>query len=295
MKHLFLLCFCWLGWAGWVANARQVNPEQPTTLHETIYTASDSLEVVDLLRKYSDSSASDDVLAFARHFIGRPYVAHTLEVADPECLVVNLQGLDCTTYVETVLALTMTKRQKSDKFADFCRNLERIRYFNGRRSGYLSRLHYFTWWMHDNLQKGVVTEVPVGRKFRAPIKVNNYYMSRHASAYKMLVAHPEWTDSIRALERKFNGPDGYYLSEEHTALGKAYLGEIQNGDIIAIVTTKAGLDYSHLGFAVWGKDGCLHLLNASSLYDHVVEDKNTLRKYLARQKSATGIRLLRLR
>ena len=52
-------------------------------------------------------SATNFPLHFARLFIGRPYVAHTLEVADPERLVVNTRQLDCTTLVENVTALTL--------------------------------------------------------------------------------------------------------------------------------------------------------------------------------------------
>ena len=35
--------------------------------------------------------------------------------------------------------------------------------------------------------------------------------------------------------------------------------------LLAITTSKKGLDIAHLGFAVWRKDG-LHLLNASQLH-----------------------------
>lgn len=259
---------------------------------ETVYTSRDSAEVVRLLRS---DTGKNDVLFFARHFIGRPYVAHTLEVADPEKLVVNLRGLDCTTLVETVCALAMTKRQGSDKFADFCENLERLRYWGGRRDGYRSRLHYFTWWMHDNMDKGIVEEVSDPTHFIAPVEVRNNYMSSHADKYKILAAHPAWVSDIAALERKYNGPDGFYLPERLTNLSRQQLQCVEDGDIVAIVTTKAGLDYSHLGFAVWGKDGKLHLLNASMVYKKVVEDVVMLHDYLARYKTSVGIRLLRLR
>ena len=43
------------------------------------------------------------------------------------------------------------------------------------------------------------------------------------------------------------------LPEANTSLGKAQLSNIQDGDIIAIVTTKKGIDYSHLGFCCMGK------------------------------------------
>lgn len=270
-----------------------VAPTTSDSLKNVHYTAADSAEVVQLLRAKVEGES--DVLFYARHFIGRPYVGATLEICDPEQLVVNLRELDCTTFAETVLALTMTKRQQQTSFAAYCHNLERLRYRNGQMNGYLSRLHYFTWWMHDNVRLGLVADVSQGQPHAtAPINVRDNYMSTHATAYKFLAAHPEWTDSIAALERAENGPDGYYIPEQFTNLPASKLTEVRDGDLLAIVTTKAGLDYSHLGFAAWGKDGRLHLLNASSVYHRVVEDTVTLHDYLARRKTSVGIRPLRL-
>jgi len=279
--------------AGIVCRTDSAQPEAAAfDLHRAVYVPEDSARVIALL---ADTSRTPDVLSYARCFLGKPYVAHTLEVADPEQLVVNLRQLDCTTLVETVLALTLTRRQGADSFEAFCRNLERLRYRGGRMDGYLSRLHYFTWWMHDAMDKGLMEEVCDKRHCTARMNVRNSYMSQHPDRYKMLASHPEWTDSIRRLEEAHNGPDGCYLPKSATRLGRDKLGFIRDGDLVAIVTSKAGLDYSHLGFAVWGKDGKLHLLNASSLRKKVVEEPMTLFEYLQRQKSATGIRLLRLR
>lgn len=268
-------------------------PPLSDSLKNVHYTAADSVEVVQLLRTKVEGTS--DVLFYARHFIGRPYVAATLEVCDPEQLVVNLRELDCTTLVETVLALTITKRERQTTFAAYCHNLQRLRYRDGRLNGYLSRLHYFTWWMHDNVRLGLLADVAQGQPHATvPITVRNNYMSTHASAYKFLAAHPAWTDSIAAMERAENGRDGYYIPENYIALPPSKLTEVCDGDLLAIVTTKAGLDYSHLGFAVWGKDGRLHLLNASSVYHRVVEDTVTLHDYLLRRKTSVGIRPLRL-
>ena len=55
------------------------------------------------------------LIAVGKTFFGIPYVAKTLEIGTTEALVVNLQGLDCTTYVENVLAFgTMVRNQKTD-------------------------------------------------------------------------------------------------------------------------------------------------------------------------------------
>ena len=67
---------------------------------------------------------------------------------------------------------------------------------------------------------------------------------------------------------------------------------MRDGDIIAITCQKPGLDIAHLGFAVWQKDG-LHLLNASQIHKRVVEEPMTLRQYLEKHPSHTGIRIVR--
>ena len=260
-------------------------------INDIVYSKVDSVEIISLLR---ENSGEQDVIYYAKRLLGRPYVAHTLEIADPEKLVVNLRELDCTTLVETVCALALTKRQNSDKFADYCRNLERLRYFNGRRDGYCSRLHYFSWWMKDNIQRGWVEEVSDSILFSQPMLVRNYYMSRFPQKYKFLKSKPKRQHVIANLEKKYNGRDGWYLPKSKTGLSRQQLSCIRDGDIIAIVTSKAGLDYSHLGFAVWGKDGKLHLLNASMVKGKVIEDGQTLEMYLNRYKHAKGIKVLRL-
>lgn len=193
------------------------------------------------------------------------------------------------------MALAMTKREGKTSFADYCRNLCRLRYRGGKLDGYLSRLHYFTWWMHDHLDRGLIEEVKNDRYFTTPIRVDNHYMSLHADKYRLLREHPEWVDSVRAMENRYNGPDGTYLSEKWVGLSRKELSCIENGDLIAIVTRKDGLDYSHLGLAVWGRDGLLHLLNASSIHHKVVEEPKTLRQYLREHPSSIGIRVFRLK
>ena len=51
-------------------------------------------------------------------------VGKTLEVNPVEELVVNLRELDCTTFVETVLALTLTTREGGQKWDDYCQTLK---------------------------------------------------------------------------------------------------------------------------------------------------------------------------
>ena len=143
--------------------------------------ATDAAEVQRLL---SDKSLKTP-LDFARKFLGRPYVAATLEVADPEQVVVNLQGLDCATLVETSQALAMTRREGKTDVASYIRNLEKIRYFDGKNRGYTSRLHYLSFWMADLTKRKVAKEVVLPQTLTLPLEIRLNYMSTHANALSM--------------------------------------------------------------------------------------------------------------
>lgn len=264
---------------------------QDNDLSRVIYSSVDSILVEQLL--HDDNVGDNPVLYYARYFVGKPYVVHTLEKSDPERLVVNLRELDCTTLIETVGALSMAKSANDTTFQGYCKALEKMRYFDGKMNGYCSRLHYFTWWICDNLSKSIVEEVSDGIYTVTPLIVNNYYMSLFPQKYKYLKGNSERVAAIKKLEKRYNGHDGNYIAAHHLKKGKKDLGFIKDGDIIAIVTKKKGLDYSHLGFAVWGEDGKLHLLNASSIHKKVVEEPMTLYEYLKKHPTSVGIRVFR--
>ncbi len=252
--------------------------------------ATDAAEVQRLLADKSLKTPLD----FARKFLGRPYVAATLEVADPEQVVVNLQGLDCATLVETSQALAMTRREGKTDVASYTRNLEKIRYFDGKNRGYTSRLHYLSFWMADLTKRKVAKEVLLPQTLTQPLEIRLNYMSTHADAYPFLKNHPERVREIAQLERKYSGKVGRFLPKSNAGLSRQQLGAIHDGDIITVVTQKAGLDYSHQGIAFWGNDGKLHMLHASSERKRVIADERTLEDYLKRISHARGIRVFRI-
>ena len=252
--------------------------------------AADAAEVQRLLADKSLKTPLD----FARKFLGRPYVAATLEVSDPEQVVVNLQGLDCATLVETSQALAMTRREGKTDVASYTRNLEKIRYFDGKNRGYTSRLHYLSFWMADLTKRKVAKEVVLPQTLTLPLEIRLNYMSTHANAYPFLKNHPERVSEMARLERKYSGKVGRYLPKSNAGLSRTQLGAIQDGDIITVVTQKAGLDYSHQGIAFWGNDGKLHMVHASSERKRVIADERTLEDYLKRISHAKGIRVFRI-
>ena len=252
-----------------------------------------AVDAAEVQRLLADKSLKTP-LDFARKFLGRPYVAATLEVADPEQVVVNLQGLDCATLVETSQALAMTRREGKTDVASYTRNLEKIRYFDGKNRGYTSRLHYLSFWMADLTKRKVAKEVLLPQTLTQPLEIRLNYMSTHAGSYPFLKNHPERVREIAQLERKYSGKVGHFLPKSNAGLSRQQLGAIHDGDIITVVTQKAGLDYSHQGIAFWGNDGKLHMLHASSERKRVIADERTLEDYLKRISHARGIRVFRI-
>lgn len=233
-------------------------------------------------------------LYFARQFIGRPYVAYTLEVSDPETLVVNTRQLDCTTLVENVTALTLCAYRNLYTYRDYQNALVSMRYRGGIIDGYPSRIHYFTEWITENSRAGIVTEIQQPNPpFTALQMVKVDYMSKHPQSYKALRLHPEFVSEIRQMEQRVSGQQFRYIPKSDVTNTSLLRETIQNGDIIAITCQKPGLDIAHLGFAVWRNDG-LHLLNASQLHKRVVEEPMTLGEYLSKHPSHTGIRIIRI-
>lgn len=74
----------------------------------------------------------------------------------------------------------------------------------------------------------------------------------------------------------------------------ASVEQIKTGDIIVFGTNVAGLDYSHMGVALW-EDGILKLLHASSVKKEVIIDNKSLEQYCMDSKTCTGITVLRLK
>lgn len=256
----------------------------------------DSVTICQLLQEGAHQPAGTCLpLFFAKKFLGRPYVAHTLEGNDPEQLVINTRQLDCTTLVENVVALTLCTQRRTLSYFDFKHALIDMRYRRGIIKDYTSRIHYFTEWITENTQAGIVSELqsPVP-PFSAIQKVSVGYMSKHPQSYEALKGHPEYVNAIREMEQRVSGQQFRYIPKAEVKNTKLLRQTIKDGDIIAITCKKTGLDIAHLGFAVWQKDG-LHLLNASMIHKKVVLEPMTLYQYLQKHPSHTGIRIIRIK
>ena len=272
---------------------------------QVIYPPSVSIRIEQLLRDgLRQPSGTCLPLYYGKQFLGLPYVAATLEVnymADPqnaeEQLIANTRELDCTTFVETVCALVRTTRQGKSTFSDYCRNLEIMRYQGGIRNGYASRNHYYSTWIDNAEALSIARELGPDDSplFSATKNQVINFMTTHPDLYPALrnPGGSRFLPDIRKAEEAITRTERYIPT---SALGKSRrnLSCVHDGDIVALVTDKAGLDVAHLGLAQWGKDGKLHFMHASSLRHKVVAEPLTLQQYQLRQKTQRGIRVIRI-
>lgn len=222
-------------------------------------------------------------------FLGTAYVEKTLELPGEEQLVINLTGLDCTTYVETVLSLALQAKTGNLTFKDFEKNLEWIRYADGKRNGYPSRLHYFSDWIFQNQEKGLLKDI-TSEIGGIPYANQPSFMSQNPQYYPQL-SNPEYVMAIQDTEAKIKMRTSYYIPKERIAdMEKSIL----SGDLIAITSSLSNLDIAHVGFAVV-KNGRIHLLHASSQSKKVEITERPLIEYLQNIKSQSGIMVSRFK
>jgi hypothetical protein len=229
------------------------------------------------------------IIEAAKFFIHTPYVAGTLE-GDSERLTVNFREFDCTTFVETVIALSLTLQESTPTFERFCDRLRLIRYRNGMVNDYTDRLHYFTDWIHENQRTGLVKDV-TKELGGHPFELQLNFMSTHPQLYQQLKDNDQLVRAIRAIRAKeveVSARSPYYVIYPDEIQGI----QIKDGDVVSFVTTVKGLDVTHVGFAE-RNGGEVRLVHASSKAGKVIEDTNTLAAY-TRRNGARGIMVIRL-
>lgn len=235
-----------------------------------------------------ESDFGTTVVAVGKTFLGIPYVAKTLEIGETETLVVNLQGLDCTTFVENVLTFSLMLQNEQTGFSDFTKTLETIRYKDSKLDGYGSRLHYFTEWIRNNEQKGLITDI-TGDIGGVSIEKDIDFMGKHRDLYPFL-SDDENFEKILTTEKALATEPFCYLPQDQIEANEHL---IKTGDIIALATSINGLDVTHTGIATREANGRIHLLHASTGSMQVEITKKPLAEYVQGVKKNIGILVAR--
>lgn len=237
--------------------------------------------------KYEDISGI--IAAVGKSFQGVEYVAGTLDKnTDTEKLVIKITGLDCVTFVENVLAISNIIRKETPDFESYKKELQLIRYRDGEIDGYPSRLHYFTDWIHNNQEKGIVRDITYDIGGDPYIKKVNY-MSTHTESYKQLDGNDEYITRMEEVEKAMNKRKNYFIRKNEVDM---FYDNLQTGDIIATTTNIDGLDVTHTGF-VYKKNGKTHFMHASITKGEIIISKEELKEYLKGNKKQTGIIVVR--
>lgn len=237
----------------------------------------------------------DVVARIGEQFVGTAYEPGTLEPPGPERLVINLEALDCVTFVENVLVLARLVRTAPPVLASdtgqfraaYRRELTRIRYRGGAMDGYASRLHYFSEWISDAEDKGLVHDL--SRRLGGvadPSAID--FMSTHTEAYRQL-GDPAVLAQVAQIEARLSISPRFYIPAADI---DATSDGIRTGDVVAATSTVTGLDVAHTGIAVW-RDGKLRLLHAPLVGSHVQISEKSLSQRIRDIAGQDGIMVAR--
>jgi hypothetical protein len=228
---------------------------------------------------------------------GTPYEASTLEAylraggrpSDTEPLTLSLTRFDCVTLVEACLAVArVADGQGAPTWADFGKAVERMRYRGGQRRGYTSRLHYFSEWITDGEQRGLLRDL--GAELGAvedarPLR----FITEHRGSYPALAADGVFRE-IGAVERRLDRRPRRVIPTERIP---EVADHIEAGDVLAFATAIAGLDVTHAALAYRDAAGKLLVLHAPLSGGVVEVTRATLPEYVAAIRRSTGILVAR--
>ncbi len=284
MRFSGLLICCLLGGV-----LRMAPPGIPVLVDQTPVFESGADSVLFLEKQkigLNESIIANQTLAIARSFLGTPYVKGCLDRHAEERLTVDLNELDCWTFVENSLAIAQTGQ---GDYATYKSHLQKLRYWGGHVDGYGSRIHYFTGWLLQAEKRGVLedlTEKLGGIAYRKKIG----YISARPGKFPKVKQTANLRD-LQAAEKRINAHGWFYIPQNRIAKMEHLIRE---GDIVSLTSAKADLDIAHQGFAV-KINGRIHLMHASSLSHRVIISKQPLPEYVISQKGQTGIMVARLR
>lgn len=229
----------------------------------------------------------DRVAGVAKQWLGRPYLVKSLEVGDPkltpEPLVCRLDGFDCTTLLESSLAMAraLDAPQPAEAFRS---ELIGLRYRGGHRGGFGDRLHYMTEWWAQQGARGILRDLTpevADLEGTAPIQ----FMSQHPLLYPGL-ANPQALAAVKAAEARLSVAPRRYLA---FATFRKLAGRVEEGDLFAFVSRVAGLDVAHVGLAARSPDGVMRLLHAPQAGGVVCFSRQPLAAYAGSVAGHAGL------
>lgn len=207
-----------------------------------------------IIKKALQIKDTQQKIGFISHyFLGIPYKSSTLfcDKNSKEILVINLEGLDCFTFIDYVEAIRI-----SSSFEEFFINVKKIRYKSGKIS-FKNRNHFFTDWKYSN--KKLIDDVTLSVSDNKAICIEKKLNLREDGS--------EILEGIPIKKRKI-----FYIPSN--TINQRIIDNLKTGDYIGIYSELQGLDVSHTGIIVKKRNN-IFLRHASSQKKfHKVIDSN---------------------
>lgn len=198
---------------------------------EIIITGRWTLDALDCLLQKSImiDSIGSRIDFISGHLIGTPYKENTLMGSTdvPEIFIINLESIDCFTFIECVEAMRL-----SGSFADFKQKLQRIRYQDAEVD-YKKRNHFFTDWAEYNPSFVQDVTAEAGGNGTS-IAENVLNLKENGTCFL-----PDIAPRVRKVK---------YIPS--AAIDEGVIAKLKTGDYIGIYSDKAGLDVSHVGIFI---------------------------------------------
>jgi hypothetical protein len=256
------------------------------------------LEYQRLMQSLSDRQLSNPLSKFttdqilqtvSSKFLGAKYREGLLEKSKSEQLFISLTEFDCVLFVETVLAFSRNLLSTNPSYENFGRNIEIVRYQDGKLDGYCSRLHYFSEWILDNQKRNIVQDLTM-ELGGTQLKKKLNFMSSNWQKYPRLKNSEADYQCILTMERKLEQETRsqiYYIPSRKIS---SIYPSLKSGDIIGVVTDIKGLDTTHTGLVYLTGKGT-SLIHASP--SGSVKVSPDLQRYVERVDRAIGIMVAR--
>jgi hypothetical protein len=194
-----------------------------------------------LAEAFAIADVGQRIAFLSNSFLGLEYQESTLIGGEhtPEVFVINLQGVDCLTFIEYIEAMRLSK-----SFSEFRTMLRRVRYESGVVS-FSKRNHFFTDWIanNNNFVRNVTGEITA----RATRKVRKILNVQEDGTFLL--------PGIQPIERVIE-----HIPAEH--IDDAIFHAMKTGDYVGIYSDLQGLDVSHVGIAI--RDGEMVFLRHAS-------------------------------
>lgn len=201
--------------------------------------------IEELIQNSKKYIAGDRIDYISKKFLETPYKANTLNTNKdlPEKLIVNLGEMDCSTFLDYVVALSL-----SNNLSDFYEKLRLVRYENGEIS-FITRNHFFTQWI-DSVQN--------------IDNISNTF-EKFTCEQKLLNKEEKWIKGIVPIYKEV-----CFIPKEN------FTESLKNGDLIGFYTNSEGLDVTHVGIISINEK--ILLRHASSKTNKIIEEP--LEEYL---------------